>query len=66
MTFEEYKNTWSKKTKKQIEKELKSMIAYFNKHGSSYLWHGIGITPKGYLADGDKIRALKELLNAVT
>ena len=66
MTFEEHKSTWAKKTRKQIEKELKSMIAYCNKHGSSYWWHGFGITPKGSLADGDKISALKELLNAVT
>ena len=54
------------KQKKQIEKELKSMTAYCDKHGASYWWHGFGITPKDSLADGDKISALKELLNAVT
>lgn len=62
MTFDEYKDIWSKRTKKQIEKELKSMQAYVNKHGASYWWHGSGITPPGSISDGDKISALKELL----
>lgn len=63
MTFDEYKSVLGKKTKKQIEKELKSMVAYCNKHGSAHWWHGAGTTLNGSLADGDKISALKELLN---
>lgn len=60
--YEKYKGAWSKKTTKQIEKELISMQKYVNKHSAAYAWHGKGITPPGNLADGDKITALKELL----
>jgi hypothetical protein len=62
MTFEDYKNTWAKKTKKQIEKELKSMQSYVQKHSAHYVWHGRFCTAPNSVSDGDKITALKELL----
>lgn len=60
--YKKYKSVWEKKTTRQIEKELKSWQVYVNKHSGAYAWHGNGITPPGTLPDGDKITALKELL----
>ncbi len=63
MTYEEYKKLWSKKTTKQIEKELNSWRKYVDKHSSAYAWHGASMTPPNSLSDGDKISALKEILS---
>ena len=61
--YESYKSHWSGKTTKQVQKELASWQKYVNKHSAAYSWHGKDITPPGKLADGDKITALKEILN---
>lgn len=62
MTYEEYRDKWAKKTAKQIEKEIKSMRAYMQRHSQAYAWHGKDITPPGSLADGDKLCALRDAL----
>ena len=62
MTYDEYKALWAKKTTKQVEKELASMRRYCDKYSAAYSWHGKQITPPGNVPDGDKIIALKEIL----
>lgn len=60
--FDAYKDRCAEKTSKQVAKELKSMRAYVQRHSAAYHWHGTGITPPGVCADGDKISALREIL----
>lgn len=61
--FEAYKTTWAEKTSKQVAKELKSMRAYVDRHSAAYAWHGKNMTPPGVCPDGDKITALREILD---
>lgn len=57
-----FKSIWSRKTIKQIEKELKSWRSYMDSHGQSYTFHGRDMTPLNCLSDGDKVLILKEIL----
>lgn len=53
---------WSKKTIRQIEKELLTWSKYMAKHSQSYAFHGADITHPSTLADGDKVALLREIL----
>lgn len=54
---------WRAKSTKQIERELASWRRRMDKYSSAYAWHGTGITPPGSLADGDKVSALRAILD---
>lgn len=60
--YDRYRDHWSAKTIKQIEREIESMRRYMQKHNSAYEWHGKAMTAPGSLADGDKLSALREAL----
>lgn len=61
--YEAYKDQWRGKTTKQIEREIESWRRYMQKHTKAYAWHGGNMTPPSELADGDKLNALREILD---
>lgn len=60
--YDKYRDYWSARTVKQIEREIESMRRYMQRHNAAYVWHGNAMTAPGSLADGDKLSALREAL----
>lgn len=58
--IDEYRMTWQKKTKRQVEKELESYQRYLAKHRDTFFKQ----SAPDELTDGDRIFILKEVLSA--
>lgn len=57
-----YRSFWKNKTKKQIQSEIKSFQRFFEKNYRSYEWHGKYQQHPDELADGDRVRILKDII----
>ena len=59
---EKYASIWSRKTIKQIEREIESWRRHFQKHNAGYGFTSAAIAAPGALADGDRMNILREIL----
>ncbi len=55
---EQFRKTWSKKTVRQLEKEIDSWQRYMQKHSGSYGWVE---TNPNEMNDSDKLTILREI-----
>lgn len=60
--YDEYRALWRKKGAKAIERELKSMQAYLQRHSDGFSQ----ISAPDELSDGDRLMALRELSEEVS
>lgn len=60
--YEEYRALWRSKGAKAIEREIKSMQAYMQRHSDGFRQ----ISAPDELSDGDRLMALRDLIRDMT